>query len=39
MTNNNKTENKMSEERAVILCTDKRGVFFGYTSEPFNREA
>ena len=24
-------------ERAVVLCTDKLGVFFGYTDKPFNR--
>jgi len=29
---------KKTKERAVVVYTDKRGVFFGYTDEPFNRE-
>lgn len=30
-TNNEKAAS--GPERAVVICTDKRGVFFGYTSE------
>lgn len=26
------------KERAVVVYTDKRGVFFGYTDKPFSRE-
>ena len=27
------TENQTLAERPVVICTDKRGVFFGYTSD------
>lgn len=29
-----KTKSDDKTERAVVICTAKRGVFFGYTSEP-----
>lgn len=29
---------KKQKERAVVVYTDKRGVFFGYTDKPFNRK-
>ena len=32
------TKATKANERAVVVCTDKRGVFFGYTDKPFNRE-
>ena len=28
-----KTKDKSKKERAVVICTDKRGVFFGYATD------